>query len=84
MFLLVTIKENVVFWFFDFRPLRVPNGATKFWEIRKNVLGQGSSDAYNFFVLNIIQKTQLLMKGGNRGYQKVFMSFLKMKILIKI
>ena len=50
MFLMVSIKENVVFWFFDFRPLRVPNGATKFWEIRKNALGQGSSDAYNFFV----------------------------------
>ena len=45
MFLMVSIKENVVFWFFDFRPLRVPNGATKFWEIRKNALGQGSSDA---------------------------------------
>ena len=71
---MVSIKENVVFWFFDFRPLRVPNGATKFWEIRKNALSQGSSDSYNFS-LKIIQNTQLFVKDLTRAIKKYLCHF---------
>ena len=84
MFFLVTIEENVVFWFFDFRPLRVPNGATKFWEIMKlrnqNALGQGSSDTYNFFVFKDNWKNSTVAE--SIYVISEYIKFLKLKVWI--